>query len=166
MPRTRTIPDDRIFAAVQSLLDQGGDKAVTFGSLAAATGLAASTLVQRYGSRLGMVRAARLAAWDALDKRTEAALAATADKGAPALLKALGPVDLGGLAGDLRDPELAARALAWRAGLESALAARLGTGARAREAAEVIFSAWQGQMLWSRDSDAGFRLKDLAKRLI
>ena len=62
MPRTRTIPDARVFAAVQDLLDRGGDKAVSFSTVATATGLAPPTLVQRYGSRDGMVRAARIAA--------------------------------------------------------------------------------------------------------
>ena len=166
MSRTRTIPDDQIFAAVQTLLDEGGDKAVSFGSVSAATGLAASTLVQRYGSRQGMIRAARLAAWAELEERTSAAISATADKGAAALLKALGSVDAAGIAADLRDPELAARALAWRAGLEAALAQRLGGGQKAREAATLLFAACQGQALWGRDIDRDIRLKDVAKRLI
>ena len=32
MPRTRVIPDTHVFAAIQRLLDRGGDKAVSFGS--------------------------------------------------------------------------------------------------------------------------------------
>ena len=51
MARPRTIPDPEIFAAIRALLAQGGDKAVAFSSVARATGLAAPTLVQRYGSR-------------------------------------------------------------------------------------------------------------------
>ncbi|TAF36285.1 MAG: TetR family transcriptional regulator [Alphaproteobacteria bacterium] len=66
MPRTRTIPDERIFAAIHRLLGEGGDRAVSFATVGAATGLAPPTLVQRYGSRDGMVRAARLAAWEKL----------------------------------------------------------------------------------------------------
>ena len=58
MPRNRTIPDSQIFAAIQDLLDTGGDKAVSFGTVAVRTGLAAPTLVQRYGNREGMIRAA------------------------------------------------------------------------------------------------------------
>ncbi|MGL4236537.1 transcriptional regulator [Tabrizicola sp.] len=165
MPRTRTIPDDRIFAAIRALMDQGGDKAVSFGSVSAATGLAPPTLVQRYGSRDGMVRAARSAAWDALDARTAQAIAATADKGPQGLLKAIGPVDAAALAADLRDPDLALRAAGWRATVESALAQRLGTGAKAKEAAALLFAAWQGQSLWARAGESGFRLKDAVKRL-
>lgn len=165
MARTRTIPDTQIFAVVQRLLDQGGDKAVTFGTVSAATGLAASTLVQRYGGLAAMLRATRIAAWHALEERTTAAIAETADKGVPALLKALGAVDVHGLASDLRDPALAAPALAWRARLEAAMADRLGGGQKARETAALLFAAWQGQALWGRDGDSGFRLKDAVKRL-
>ncbi|NJS40650.1 MAG: TetR family transcriptional regulator, partial [Rhodobacteraceae bacterium] len=57
MPRQKTIPDARILATVSQLLAAEGDKAVSFASVAAATGLAAPTLVQRFGSRDGMVRA-------------------------------------------------------------------------------------------------------------
>ncbi|WP_374643310.1 transcriptional regulator [Tabrizicola sp.] len=165
MPRSRTIPDEQVYAAIQRQLDRGGDRAVSFGSVAAATGLAAPTLVQRYGSRDGMVRAARLAAWDALEARTALAIAASAEKGPPGLLKAIGPVDAHGLATDLRDPELAQRAAAWRARVESALALRLGAGEKAREGAALLFAAWQGQALWSALGAPGFRLKDAAKRL-
>lgn len=165
MPRTRTIPDEQVYAALQRLLDRGGDKAVSFGSVATATGLAAPTLVQRYGSRDGMVRAARLAAWDALEARTVLAVAASAGKGPQGLLKAIGPVDALGMAADFRDPELAQRAAAWRATVESALALRLGAGEKARESAALLFAAWQGQALWSAVGTPGFRLKDAAKRL-
>ena len=165
MPRNRTIPDEQVHAAIQRLLDRGGDKAVSFGSVAAATGLAAPTLVQRYGSRDGMVRIARMAAWDALEARTVLAITASAGKGPQGLLKAIGPVDPQGMATDFRDPELAQRAAAWRATVESALALRLGTGEKAREGAALLFAAWQGHALWSAVGVPGFRLKDAAKRL-
>lgn len=165
MPRTRTVPDAQVFAAIQHLLDQGGDKAVSFATVASATGLAPPTLVQRYGSRDAMVRAARLAAWAALEARTMDAIAATADKGPQGLLKAIGPLDAAGLAHDLRDPELAQRAAAWRATVESALALRLGTGTKARESAALLFAAWAGQALWSATGEGAFKLKDAVKRL-
>lgn len=166
MARKRTIPDDRIYAAIQKLLEDGGDKAVSFGTVAKVTGLAASSLVQRYGNREGMIRAARLAAWAALEARTAGAIAETSEKGAPALLKALGQPDVRAVTDDLRDPELRARALAWRAGVVAMLALRLGGGAKAREAAMVLFAAWQGQALWEDNAESGFRLKDLARRLV
>ncbi len=165
MPRRRIIPDAQVFAAIQRLLDEGGGKAVSFGSVSAATGLAPPTLVQRYGNRDGMVRAARHAAWDALERRSGEAIAGTADKGPQGLLKAIGPVDPAALAADLRDPELATRAAAWRAGVETALALRLGSGQKARESAALLFAAWQGQVLWSQAAEPGFRLKDVVKRL-
>jgi AcrR family transcriptional regulator len=165
MPRTRTIPDDRIFSAIQRLLREGGDRAVSFASVAAATGLAPPTLVQRYGSRDGMVLAARTAAWDRLGRVTQEAIAATEKKGPHALLKALAEADPTSLIADFRDPDLAQRAAAWHATVESALALRLGTGQKARESAALLFAAWQGQLMWARAGESGFKLKDLAKRL-
>jgi hypothetical protein len=165
MPRTRTIPDDRVFAAILRLLAEGGDKAVSFGTVSTATSLAPPTLVQRYGSRDRMVRAARLSAWDALDARTSKAISETADKGPQGLLKAIGTVDATFLASDLKDPELALRASAWRARVESALGLRLGAGAKAKESAALLFASWQGHLLWAPAGGTAFRLKDAVKRL-
>lgn len=164
MPRTRTIPDATIFAAIRRLLTQGGDKAVSFATVAKAGGLAAPTLVQRYGSRDGMVKAARLAAWDVLDATTAAAIDSTADKGPQALLKAVEP-GIGDLCPDFRDEDLRLRAAGWRATVESALSLRLGGGERGREAAALLFAAWQGQLLWHPAGGKEFRLKDAVKRL-
>lgn len=169
MPRVRTIPDADIFAAIRQLLAEGGDKAVAFGSVARATGLAAPTLVQRYGSREAMLRAALMAAWDALDAATAAAegQSETGPKGAQAMLKALEgeATDAALLAADFRDAALRDRAAAWRQQVETALAVRLGGGAKAREAAAMLFAAWQGQRLWLAAGGKGFKLKDAVKRL-
>jgi AcrR family transcriptional regulator len=165
MPRSRTIPDDRIFHAIQRLLEEGGDRAVSFATVAAATGLAPPTLVQRYGSREGMVRAARLAAWEELAALTAEAITETEKKGPQALLKALSAADPAALVADFRDPDLAQKATAWQATVESALALRLGTGQKARESAAVLFAAWQGQLLWSRLGQPGFKLKEAVRRL-
>lgn len=169
MARPRTIPDDEVFAAIRRLLAEGGEKAVAFSSVGRATGLAAPTLVQRYGSREGMLRAALAAAWDGLDTATQRAEAEAPlnPKGAAALLKALGggPGELRLLAVDFRDPDLRARAEAWRARVIAALATRLGGGSRGREAAAILFAAWQGQALWQVAGERGFRLKDAVKRL-
>ncbi|MCU0826697.1 MAG: transcriptional regulator [Tabrizicola sp.] len=165
MPRTRTIPDDRVFAAVHALLTESGDKAVSFASVAEATGLAAPTLVQRYSSRDGMLKAARLANWAQRAATAEQAIAATSDKGPQALLKALAPISAIELAIDRRDAELLQCAEAWRATVEAALVMRLGSGPKAREAAALLFAAWQGQALWPATGDGGFRLKDAVKRL-
>lgn len=172
MPRRKLIPDLVVFAEIRRLLSEGGEKAVSFAAVAQATGLAGSTLVQRFASREAMVQAALLAAWDALEAETEvaAAEAALSPKGAQALLKALGAdtpeaADLLLLAADFRDPALRLRAEAWRTRLETALAIRLGGGEKGREAAAILFAAWQGQLLWQRAGGKAFRLKDALKRL-
>lgn len=174
MSRTKTIPDTVIFAAIRRILARKGDKAVSFSSVAQATGLAAATLVQRYGSRDRMVRSALMAAWDLLEARTEAAAQATRDKGPHAFLKALGAdeaaeeeaaADLELLALDLRDPLLRARATAWREGVEATLAPRLGHGEEGRAAAAMLFALWQGQLLWAQAGGKRFRLKDAVRRL-
>ncbi len=165
MPRSRIIPDSRVFSAIQRLLRDGGEKAVSFATVSAATGLAPPTLVQRYGNLSGMVRAARQDAWTKVEARTAQAIEVTADKGPQALIKAIGPVDVRAIAGDLRDPDLAQSANAWRVTVESALALRFGTGQRARESAALLFSAWQGQALWHPDGNGPVKLKDAVKRL-
>ena len=172
MGRSRTIPDDAIFSAIRSLLAEGGEKAVAFSSVSRATGLAAPTLVQRYGSRDAMLRAALLRAWDGLDEATAAAEAEAplSPKGAGQLLKVLSDKDAETadpalLAADFRDPALRARAAAWRDRVEGALALRLGGGAKGREAAAILFAAWQGQALWQMAGERSFRMKDAIKRL-
>jgi hypothetical protein len=165
MPRTRTIPDAKVFAVIQRMLDAGGDKAVSFGSVGKATGLAPPTLVQRYGSRDGMVRAARLAAWEDLEHRTALAISGTTDKGPQGLLKAIGAVDVAAIARDFADPDLSGRANGWRKGVETALTLRLGGGQKARESAALLFAAWQSHALWSKAGEPAFRLKDAVKRL-
>lgn len=170
MARPRTLPDAEVFAAIHRLWAEGGDKAVAFGAVSRATGLAPPTLVQRYGSRDGMMQAARLAQWEAAEAalaRAEAE-AGTGTKGAQALLKALD-----GEAGlhmeltqtDLRDPILRERAEGWRARVEASLAQRLGTGEKAALLAALLFAAWQGGRLWEGAGGRSFRLKDAVRRL-
>lgn len=121
--------------------------------------------MQRYVSRDGMVRAARLAAWEKLAALTAEAIVETEKKGPQALLKALGAADPAGLVSDARDPDIAQVAAAWQATVEAALALRLGTGQKARETAALLFAAWQGQLLWSRIGQPAFKLKDAVRRL-
>lgn len=167
MARPRTIADDAVFAEVRRLLATGGDKAVSLASVAQAAGLAAPTLVQRYGTREAMVRAALEAAWDALDARAGAAEAAASDP--LGYLKALGQDggtgDLSRLAADFRDPALRDRAAQWRARVEAALARLMGGGTRGRDGAAILFAAWQGRLLWQEAGGKGIRLKDVLRRL-
>ena len=172
MGRTRTIPDATVFAVIRRILAEGGEKAVAFSAVARATGLAAPTLVQRYGSREAMLRDALTAGWDALDAATDAAAgqAALSGKGAAQFLRLLsadpaGIADLTRLGADFRDPALRDRALRWRETVQAGLATRLGGGAKGREAATVLFAAWQGQSLWSLAGGPTFKLRDAIRRL-
>lgn len=172
MARPRSIPDSQIYAAIRQLLSRDGEKAASFGAVARATGLAAPTLVQRYGSQAGMIRAALLDAWDRLDAATSNAMTSAdmSAKGAQALLKALADdaPDADGialLASDFRDPALRDRAAAWRHRVEDALAIRLGGGGKGREVAAILFAAWQGQALWQAAGGKSFKMKDAVKRL-
>ncbi len=172
MGRTRTIPDEQIFQAIRALMVQGGDKAVAFSSVGRAIGLAPATLVQRYGTRERMVRAALLAAWDELDRLTATVIAdaPVTAKGATQILKALSAsdtdeTDLALLAADFRDKATRDRAQRWRQGVEAALAVRLGNGAKGSEAAAMLFAVWQGQMLWDGGGEKAFKMKDVVKRL-
>ena len=167
MARRKLIPDAAVCTEIHRLLAEGGERAVSFSAVAQATGLAGPTLVQRFGAREEMLRLALAAAWDRLEAETRSAetLAPLNAKGAQALLKALDTLDVALLAADFRDETLRARAESWRAQVETALALRLGGGAQGREAAAILFAAWQGQILWQTAGGKGFRLKEALKRL-
>jgi AcrR family transcriptional regulator len=161
MGRPRSIPDDVILDGILGLLAAGGEGAVSFGTVSKACGLAPPTLVQRYGDRAGMLRAALLRGWDRLSEAAEAA--AAREETAQGFLKELGAADLlPVLVASRTDAVAAARAAAWRADVERVLMAKL--GARA-EAAAMLFAAWQGRLLWDAAGGAGFKLKDAARRL-
>ena len=148
----------------------GGDKAVAFSTVGQATGLAAPTLAQRYGTRDAMVRAALLDGWDVLSKVTELAVdgAPPTAKGATQILKSLsaGYADqIALLVSEFRDPALRNPALAWRQSLVAALGPRLGGGSKGHEAAALVFAAWQGQILWHKAGGSEMKIKDALKRL-
>ncbi len=164
MSRPRTIPDADVFAAILQLVAAGGERAVAFSSVARATGLAAPSLVQRYTSLPGMIRAAWAAEWDRLEAVTDAALAEVdaSGKGAQGLLKALATDTTAALlAASSRDEPLRRRARDWREKVEAALAQRV----KSPETAAMLFAAWQGQQLWGGAGEKGFKLKDAIKRL-
>lgn len=171
MSRARTIPDETIHATLRAMLAVGGDKAVSFATVAQATGLAASTLAQRFTTRDGMVRSALVDGWDQVEAATTVAEGETpvSAKAVPTLLKLIGrdlEAEISVLVTNLRDAVLRERAEAWRARVEAAIALRLGgSGEKTRESAAMIFAAWQGRLLWSRPGDSGFKLKDAIKRL-
>ncbi len=164
MSRPRTIPDADVFSAILRLIAEGGEKSVAFSSVARSTGLSAPSLVQRYGALPAMIAVALHHCWDQTDARTVAAIAQTtaAEKGPQALLKLLSPPPAPSvMAASLRDAGLRQRAKTWRQRVEGALAGRSGD----KDAASMLFAAWQGQCLWDGIADKGFKMKDAIKRL-
>ncbi|MEO6299855.1 MAG: transcriptional regulator [Paracoccaceae bacterium] len=164
MPRPRLIPDADIFAAILRLIAADGEKAVAFSAVARATGLAAPSLVQRYGTLQDMLHATFMSEWDRLDALTDTALTEVdaAGKGPQALLKSLGSETSAALlAASQRDAALRERAANWRNRVEAALEGKL----RDPTSAAMLFAAWQGQLLWQSAGDKGFKLKDALKRL-
>ena len=161
MGRPRSVPDDEVFAAILGLLAEGGEGAVSFGTVSKACGLAPPTLVQRYGDRMGMLRAALAQGWDGVMEAGERI--AAAEETAQGYLKALsGVLPRGLIQASLVDPEAAGRAAEWRQSVERVLAAKLGCR---DEAAAMLFAAWQGRLIWEPAGGAGFKLKEAARRL-
>ncbi len=187
MPRKRTVPDEALLSTALSIVRASGPDALSFGSLAARVDLAASTLVQRFGSRANLLRAALSFAWDRLDEETARACA-EAPSGAAGVVDLLvrlsgqyDSADSGGSGGpgfggfgdfadqlmllreDLRDPVLRARGQAWLDTLAAAVEERLADapGDMPRDVAglgELVVAQWQGSLtVW------GFRRQlDLA----
>jgi AcrR family transcriptional regulator len=158
MPRTRIIPDSRVFAILREIIATHGEAAGSFRAVGRATGLAPATLVQRYGSAAGMLRAAMIDGWDIADatlQRADAEAPKTA-KGASALLKALPATPMMS-----RDPQVMARAVRWRKQVIKTLTTRLGSG----QAAAILFAAWQGRVAWAHTADQGFSLRDVVRRI-
>ncbi|MFN3825087.1 MAG: transcriptional regulator [Pseudorhodobacter sp.] len=166
MPRRKLLPDSDVLTLALDRLTTEGERAVTFGAMAEATGLAASTLVQRFGSQEAMVEAALLQGWDramAMLGQAEAE-APKSPKGVQALLKSL-PAQPVPLSACLPRAACRDRAALWRLRVEAALALRLGGGAKAAQSAAMIFAYWQGQAAWMDTGGPAARVKDVLKRL-
>ncbi len=160
MSRPRKISDEDVVEAVATLLSREGPGALTFASASTATGLSPATLVQRYGNREALLRAALLWMWDQLDAETVGADAAHAvdPEGAIALLVRLSAGYGGGdeaaqglllLREDFRDPVLRARGLAWHRALSAVLGRRLAADAATQDRlGRLMASQWQGALLW------------------
>lgn len=167
MARPKTQTDDEIFAHLMAGLADLGEKSLTFGAISRRCGLAPATLAQRFGTVDAMVRAALLAEWARLCAAisTTEADALNSSKGAQALLKHLPSPSASLLALSLRDDVLRQAAENWRAQVEAAVATRRGGGSKGREAAALIFAAWQGRQSWETAGGKSFRLADLLKAL-
>jgi AcrR family transcriptional regulator len=184
MPRQRTVPDEHLLDVALAVVRERGPEALTFGALAARVDLAASTLVQRFGTKAGLLRAALTLAWDRLDAETAAEMA-TAGDGAAGVVELL--VRLTGqydpdddfadqlliLREDLRDPVLRARGRAWIATLADAVEQRLERDpGDARGLGALVVTHWQGSLtVWSFERGAPLptavraSLEDLLARL-
>jgi AcrR family transcriptional regulator len=184
MPRKRTIPDEDLLDAALGLVREVGPEAVSFGTLATRVGLAPSTLVQRFGSKAGLLHAALLRAWRQLEAVTDEAIATAPDgpDGVVELLVSLtGQYDahdfadqLRVLREDLRDPALRQRGEAWFAALSDAVEARL-AGNPGGEAGlgRLVVATWQGTLtVWSFTREGPVvdtvrrTLEDLLARLV
>jgi len=156
MPRPKSLPDESVLEHALALMRRNGPEALSFGALARETGLSGATLVQRFGTKPGLVKAATSHAWNLLDRATAEAIATAPDgpDGVVMLLLALsgyGDIETYAdnlliLREDLRDPDLRARGRDWHAVLLAAIAARLPD--RDPSFAAVILDAWQGSLLW------------------
>lgn len=178
MPRKKLLSDRAVLKAARQLYAGGGGRALSFGSLSRATGLAASTLAQRYGTIDGLQSVAARDGWAALTEALAACEVQAADKGPQGYLRALGRAAQEAallLALGVHDQTAAQAGAQWRRQVEAGLAIRLGQGEKAQAAARILFSTWQGMALWQNTSlDSGLdwnkegeiKLKDLAKRLI
>lgn len=160
MPRHKTLPDETVLGVALQLLHTGGPEALTFAGLARASGLAAATLVQRFGSKAQLKQAALLHAWDRLDEKTSqlAADIARTPEGAVDLLVALSG-DYGAIESyaegllilreDLRDPLLRARGARWRGALVDVLDTCLAEqGGQRQGLGQLMASQWQGSLVW------------------
>jgi AcrR family transcriptional regulator len=156
MPRPKFLSDIDVLEAALRIVHDDGPEALTFGRLAQASGLSASTLVQRFGGKAELMRATLSQAWDQLDAQTETLAASMphTPEGAVAMLVALsgyGGIEahadgLRVLREDFRDPVLRARGAAWRRALSAALEARFEGGPTG--IGEMLASQWQGQLIW------------------
>lgn len=160
MPRPRTTTDAKILEAALALMTREGPDALTLAAVGKEVGLSAATLIQRFATKEGLLRAALERAWDTLDAATAKADAdakLTFD-GALAILRWLGPTADDGpeftsglllLREDLRDPVLRQRGASWLETLAIALGRRLTTDARARrKVGRLMVRQWQGTQIW------------------
>jgi AcrR family transcriptional regulator len=159
VPRIKTLSDRTLLDGALAVMRRHGPGGVTFQSVAAEVGLSASTLVQRFGSKPALLRAALLCAWDQLEARTVRANASApmTAAGAIAMLVSLS-ADYGEgddyaegllvLREDLRDPVLRQRGTAWLEGLAVSLGRRLGGDGHPRpDLGRLMVAQWQGIVL-------------------
>lgn len=156
MPRPRKASDAQILDHTLALMEELGSDALTFAALAERTGLSGSTLVQRFGTKQGLIDAAVAHAWDALDQQTTALIETepSTPDGALNILTRLseqyGDIDsyadkLRVLREDLRNPKFRARGNAWVTRVAAALDSRF-PAALSGFGLQLV-AQWQGALL-------------------
>ncbi len=168
MGRSKTISYSAVLDRLLAALEMTPPDGLTFSKASQAVGLSGATLVQRFGTREGMIEAVLLHAWDRLDAATAAADmdAPVSPAGAISMLMRLMPGDateysltdgLLLLREDLRNPTLRARGSAWGRYLAQSLGRRLTKEAvLAERMGWQMASIWQGALIWwafKRDGD-------------
>jgi len=174
MSRGKTISDDDLLDSLMKAVVEHGPSNLSFAKASAAVGLAGATLVQRFGSRDGMIEAVLLKAWDQLDEETAAADAeASLDPaGSIAILLRLTNTDAADsdftdgllmLREDIRNPVLRARGAQWGGRLASALGRRLSDDRnQADRLGWQMASLWQGALVWGafrQDAEPDVKVK-------
>ena len=172
MARQKLISDSDVLEAALQLFARDGDRAVSFGQVGKATGLAPATLVQRFVTRDALFAGAIMQGWGqahAALLRSEVAVPANGHN-AVAFLKALGealqttPI-AALMVTSLPDQVLRSRASGWRQAVEASLTSRIDAGpGQVAEAAAAIFAAWQGRMMWQGTEGGDFRLRAILKK--
>lgn len=181
MSRRKTLPDHVVVESALRLIRMDGSGSLTFSKLAASSGLSASTLVQRFGTKQRLIEAALQHAWDQLDEQTSEAIA-RADRtpcGAIGILAQLSAIygdvedyadGLLLLREDLRDPASRSRGTIWGKRLTTALNDCFAATPRAPEGiGQLMATHWQGALVWwafDPTADIGTHVRDTLTTLL
>jgi AcrR family transcriptional regulator len=147
VPRPRTVDDDVLLAATLKLIGRVGPARLTLARVAEEVGLSPATLVQRFGSKRGLMLAAArrgtdwagrfAAARDAAPTRVEALVAALVEATAAVRTPERMANSIAFLQIDLADDDFHAEALAGARGMRDAIEALLREAIEARELADA-----------------------------
>jgi AcrR family transcriptional regulator len=181
MARPRTIPDTAVLAAAARVIGRDGPAHLTLASVGADCGLSPSTILQRFGSKRGLLLALAahgrddVAAVFAAARAREtspatAILAALCDLAAPVARREELANHLAFLQLDLVDPELSRLALDHARAIEHELAVLVDAAVtagelrpgEARATARALHVTYNGSLTWAIDPDGTLerRLRD------
>ncbi|MFD4401208.1 TetR/AcrR family transcriptional regulator [Nocardia sp. NPDC058499] len=170
MPRHKTVTDEALLDVALQVMSERGPDALTFQAIAPRAGISASTIVQRFGTKAALRRAALTLAWDRLDAETAAVDhdATAGPAGVVDLLVRLGAQysedtyadQLLILREDLLDPVLRARGCAWLDALVAAVERRLAVAPdNIAGVGELVVQQWQGALtVWSFRRDVALNV--------